>query len=303
MSAPAAPDASNKPPNGMAAWLKSGLFGGALAGALDAVLAIAGKIGGLSADKAVRLSVLAASLIAAAGAVVGALIAVGGGIARRTRAPARTGAALAALGAAPLVVYDALALFAGHRAASVPAHGAISAALTLGALFAVGWGARVYGGQLARAQAATTRAKGVALPAPLALFALGVGCQIANRLILPRLYQWFHVSLAAAALVAFVLAVRLLARRARTSRVGLLAAATALVGIASLVGLGRSQGLRYAAYERTALTALALRALPAPRGAHTVAVGGPRAGEAELPPLPAGPRRPQADVLVITIDA
>ena len=51
----------------------------------------------------------------------------------------------------------------------MPAHGAISAALALGALFAVGWGARVYGGRLARAQAATTR--GLDAPAPLALFA------------------------------------------------------------------------------------------------------------------------------------
>ncbi|HSY38754.1 MAG TPA: sulfatase, partial [Polyangia bacterium] len=140
-------------------------------------------------------------------------------------------------------------------------------------------------------------------PAPVVLFALGAGCQLANRLVLPRLYPWFHLSLAAATLVAFVLAVRLLARGGRAAGVGLLAAATALACVASMIGLGHSQGLRYAAYERTALTALALRALPAPRGAHTVALGGPRAGEAELPPLPAGPRRPQADVLVITIDA
>ena len=205
------------------------------------------------------------------------------------------------MGAAPLVVYDALSLFTGHRAASVPAHGVISAALALGVLFAVGWGARLYRGQLARAQAATRRAR--LAPAPLALFALGAGCQIANRLVLPRLYPWFHLSLAAATLVAFVLAVRLRARGGRVSSVGLLAAATALACVASLIGLGRSQGLRYAAYERTALTALALRALPAGQAAHTAAGGGPQAGVAELPALPTGPRRPQADVLLITIDA
>ena len=307
MTAPP-PDASSPPPGRAPSdlaggrslpWLKSGLVGGALAGAFDVVLSIAGRIGGLSAGKAVRLIVLATSLLAAAGALVGALIAVAGWIARRTRAPARTGAALAALLAAPLVVDDALALFTGHRAASVPAHGAISAALALGALLAVAGGARAYAGRLARAQGATTRP----CMAPLALFAVGAGCQIANRLVLPRLYQWFHLSLAAATLVAFVLAVRLVSRRGRTSAVGLLAAATALACVASLIGLGNSQGLRYAAYERTTLTALALRALPAGQAAHSAASGGPHAGKADLPPLPAGPRRPQADVLVITIDA
>jgi arylsulfatase A-like enzyme/HEAT repeat protein len=304
MSAPALPEG----PEATAAasgleWMKSGLLGGALAGALDAALAIAGRIGGLSADKAVRLIVLASSLLAVAGAVVGALAAVGGWIARRTSAPARTAALLAAGGAAPLVVDDALALFSGHRAASVPAHGAISAGLALGALCAVGWGARVYRGRLARAQAATARPWMVVAPAPLALFAVGAGCQIANRLVLPRLYPWFHLTLAAATLVTFVLAIRLLARGGRPWRVGLLAGATALACVASLLGLGRSQGLRYAAYERTALTGLALRALPTGEGARMVAAGGPHAGGPELPPLPAGPRRPQADVLVITIDA
>ncbi len=120
---------------------------------------------------------------------------------------------------------------------------------------------------------------------------------------LPRLYHWFHLTLAAATLVAFVLAVRLLTRGGRAVGVGLLAAATAIACAASLVGLGRSQGLRYAAHERTALTAMALRALPAaPQTAPTAAAGRPP-GVAELPPLPAGPRRPQADVLLITIDA
>ncbi|HTB57709.1 MAG TPA: sulfatase-like hydrolase/transferase [Polyangia bacterium] len=281
------------------AWIKSGLLAGALAGALDAVSSIAGGIGGLSGGKAVRLTVLAASLMAATGALVGLVVAVAGSIARRTRAPARSAAVLAALGAAPLIVYDAVSLFTGHRSASVPAHGAISAAFALGALVAVGWGARVYGAWLARDRIATTRT----WMTPLALLAVGVVCQIANRLVLPRLYQWFHLSLAAATLLAFLLAVRLLTRGGRAAAVGLLAAATAIASVASIIGLGHSQGLRYAAYERTALTALALRVLPAARRSHPVGAGGPRAGEADLPPLPAGPRRPQADVLLITIDA
>jgi arylsulfatase A-like enzyme/HEAT repeat protein len=294
---------------GSRGWLKSGLLGGALAGAFDAVSSIIGGIGGLSIGKAARLIVLAASLMGVAGAIVGALIAVGSWIARRTSAPDRTAAALAAAGAAPLVVYDALGLFTGHQAASVPAHGAISAVIVVGALLAVAWAARVYRGRLARAEAATTRS----WMAPLAFFAAGAGCQIANRVVLPRLYHWFHLSLAAATLLAFVLAVRLVARGGRTSRVALLAGAVAIACFASIVGLGRSQGLRYAAYERTTLTALALRALPATLDRRMVAGAGRHArelGQSDqsgqpdlLPPLPTGPRRPQADVLLITIDA
>ncbi len=135
------------------------------------------------------------------------------------------------------------------------------------------------------------------------LCAVAAGCQMANRLVLPRLYQWFHLSLGAATLLAFLLAVRLLLRPGRAAGVALLTTATALACFISLVGLGRSQGLRYAAFERTTLTALALRALPATREAPTAGAGGRRDGEARLPPLPAGPRRPQADVLLITIDA
>ena len=231
--------------------------------------------------------------MAAAGAVVGALIALGGWIARRTGAPSRTAAALAALGVAPLVVYDALALFTGHRAASVPAHGALSAAIALGALFAVGWGARVYGGRLAPRRRRELRA---GWTAAAALFAVGAGCHLANRLVLPRLYHWFHLSLGAATLVAFVLAVRLRSRGGRAAGVALLAAATALACFVSVVGLGRSQGLRYVAYERTTLTALALRALPASGEARTAAASGRQVGRtrasaaARRPAPPAGGR-------------
>jgi arylsulfatase A-like enzyme/HEAT repeat protein len=284
------------------AWVAAGILGGALAGAVDATSSIVGGIGGLSAGKAIRLIALGASLVAAAGGLVGALAALGGWLSRRTAVPERTAALLAALAAGPLVVYDAFALFTGHRAASVPGHQAISMALAAAALGAVGWVAGRYAHRLhAGAAEGTPRSGPVALS--LLLLLMGLGCQLANRLVLPRLYQWFHLTLAASTLLSFVLAARLRARGTRGSRVALLVVAVAAGCLASVAALGASQGLRYAAYERTAVTAFALRALPTPGAAHGVATGGERAGGVALPPLPAGPRRPEADVLLITVDA
>ena len=72
---------------------------------------------------------------------------------------------------------------------------------------------------------------------------------------------------------------------------------------AVLVSLAGSQVLRYAAHERTAMTGLALRAVPTSLQPHTAAGAERQVAEADLPPLPDGPRRPEADVLLITIDA
>jgi arylsulfatase A-like enzyme/HEAT repeat protein len=282
------------------AWIDAGLLGGALAGAVDAVSSIAGGIGGLSAGKAIRLLALAASLMASAGGLLGLIVAAGGWLSRRTAAPSRTAGLLAALVAAPLLSYDAFALFTGHRAASLSGHHAISIGLAVVALLAVAKLAGLYARRLVRATETTRRPGAVAS----ALLLVAVGCELANRLVLPRLYHWFHLSLAAATLVAFVLATRLLVQGGRRRRTAFLAAVTAAACAASLVALGASQGLRYVAYERTALTSFALRALPLSPTARTVAQGA--AGEpskAALPALPAGPRRPEADVLLITVDA
>ncbi|HEY5090167.1 MAG TPA: hypothetical protein VIK30_09360, partial [Polyangia bacterium] len=240
-----------------AVWLKSGILAGALAGALDAGSSVLRGIGGLSADKAVGLIALAASLIAVVGGALGALCAAAGWLAGRTRVPARTGAALAALGAAPLLVYDAFALFAGHQAAGVPGHRAISFVLALGGVAAVYGLARAYGRRLASVPASFRQAL------PVVLLVLAVGCQIANRFVLPRLYGWFHLTLGATTVVSLLLGVRLGTRVGRRWRVALLAGVTVAACVASTLELRRSQVLRYAAYERTTLAALALRAVPA----------------------------------------
>ena len=66
-------------------WVLAGLVGGAAAGLVDAVVAIAGGIGGMSVGKALRLIALSASLLAAAGGVGGLVIAGGDSLARRMR--------------------------------------------------------------------------------------------------------------------------------------------------------------------------------------------------------------------------
>jgi len=52
-------------------WIIAGIIGGAIAGLVDAGIAIAGGIGGMSVAKAIRLVALSASLLAAAGGVAG----------------------------------------------------------------------------------------------------------------------------------------------------------------------------------------------------------------------------------------
>jgi arylsulfatase A-like enzyme len=278
------------------AWLEGGILAGAFAGAFDASGAVFRGIGGLSAGHAAALVAVAASLIAVAGGILGALCAVGGWIAGRTRAPSRVSAALAALGAAPLVVYDAFALFTGHQAAAVPGHAAISVVLSLAGLAAIFALSRAY-----RRWLAAPRARRA--PGALVLLALACGCQLANRSILPRLYGWFHLTLAAATLLLLLLSVRLIVARGRRWRAGLLTAAAVAACWMATRELRGSQVLRYAAHERTALASLALRALPTAMRPSSAATAAGRPAQADLPPLPEGPRRPEGDVLLITVDA
>jgi arylsulfatase A-like enzyme len=286
-------------------WILAGALAGLGAGVLDAGTAISSGIGGLSDARAARLVLLAASVLAATGVLAGALVAaLATALRRRTSSGASVagrGAALAATLASPVVVAVAFSLFTGPRAARVPAHAAISVALAgLGTLFVFAL-ARAYGRVLARGGL-----RAVVVAAVIVVVA--VGAHDANRVVLPRLYAWFHASLALVTLVLAIAAVRLLlavvpgTRWRRPATVGVVVATVIGVGV-SLASLAGSQVLRFAAHERTAMTGLALRAVPTSLQPHTAAGAERQVDEAELPPLPDGPRRPEADVLVITIDA
>jgi arylsulfatase A-like enzyme len=273
-------------------WVLAGIVGGAVAGLVDAVVAIAGGIGGLTVGKAARLMVLSAGLLAAAGGLGGLLVTAGEAIAGRTRNAPRWTGALWMLACAPLVAFDAVAAFSGPKAAHIPGHAAISLAAVAVGLVAIriAVGAYVWlGDRFPRVLAA-------------ALALVGVGADLANRWVLPRLYGWFHATLSALTLVTFVLAARLVLRGSRRRALVGALATVAACGFA-LYELRTSQMMRYAAHERTALAALALRGVPVALQSRTMAAAERHAAEVALPPLPDGPRRPEADVLLITIDA
>jgi arylsulfatase A-like enzyme/HEAT repeat protein len=304
-----------------AAWILAGALAGCAAGALDAGTAIWSGIGGLGAARGVRLVGLAVSMLAAVGLLAGTLAALLATALRRDGAPTGAsgpalvtrGAALGAALACPVVVAVAFALFTGPKAARIPAHVALSVGLALvgtAALFAL---ARAYGRVLLAASTPSGRARAVAVT--LALVVAGIAAHVANRLVLPRLYAWFHATLALATFVLGFLAARLFVVPRLVPRpsapaahgwwrlaLGLLCATATGVAL-SLVSLAGSQVLRFAAHERTAMTSLALRAVPPSLQPHTVAGAEREVAEAALPPLPDGPRRPEADVLLITIDA
>ena len=202
------------------------MVGGALAGLADAIWSVSGGIGGLSVGKALRLIGIDAGLLACAGAVLGVVAALGSALARRTREPLRTGAALAALAAAPVLLADSFAMFAGHLAASLPGHQAISALLGAAGVAAAFLVARRYG----RGVDGGSRRAAIA-----ACVVVALGAELANRTVLPRLYLWFHETLAAVTLVAAITAVRLVWRRPCRWRAG------ALVALA-IVGGDRGRG-------------------------------------------------------------
>jgi arylsulfatase A-like enzyme len=279
--------------------LLAGTLGGALAGAVDVGVTLAHGVGGLSVARSGTLAALAVGACALAGtalaAVAAALVALASRLAGAERGPV---AACLVLGG-PLVVYDAFALFAGPKAAKIPAHAVLSLVLAAVGLAALGLAAHLHG----RALAGRGR-----LPTALALMIAAVACHAADRLLLPRLYPWFHASLAVLFLAGVVAAVRLVLGRpapslARAVGAALAAAAAGAVFYYSLRGLGQSQFVRYAAHERTHLTALVLSRLPLPRARPFISGGERRGPAVPEEPLPEGPHRPNADVVLITIDA
>jgi arylsulfatase A-like enzyme/HEAT repeat protein len=305
--APAATDAL--------AWPAAGLWGGALAGAFDASVAVLRGVGGLGPDKAVRLVLASASLLALVGLASGGLMRLVQRLLARWVPPPQRRAATRtaiALGAAPLLLYDAFALFTGHRAAQIPGRRLISLALfavaAAGVYLASGWASRAIAGASACRGSVARRARARSFAVAAALVVAAVGLHLVNRQLLPRLYGWFHATLAALTFALALLAARLAgAARARgpapPRRLALAALLVVAVTGYSFWQLRKSQILRFASYERTAMLGLVLRGVPLHLAPHTVAAGERQAAERSLPPLPDGPRRPEADVVVITIDA
>jgi len=285
--------------------LWAGLLGGALAGSGDALVTFAAALTRPSALDALALGGAAGATLGLGLALVAALLhAVAVPLAARVRRISPT-ALVAMTMAAPLLVYDAFALFAGAKASHVAGHQAISMALVLLMLVLGTLAGEVWHRLLVYFESAHGHGL-LAVTAGLGL-ALAAGAEQVNRVVLPRLYPWFHLSLGLLSVAACVLAARVVLRGRVWRRKGAtLLAAVALVvtglGARELSVMGASQNLRFFAYEKTQVTSLALRLLPA---RHTRRPGTARPGAplAAASPLPEGPHRPDADVVLITVDA
>jgi arylsulfatase A-like enzyme len=287
--------------------LWAGLLGGALAGGGDALGSLAAALARPSALHALALGSVAGAILGMGLALVAVLLAtVAVPVAARLRRISST-ALVAMTMAAPLVLYDSFALFAGAKAARVTGHHAISAALVVLLLALVGFAGSLWQRLLAYLENATGRGRAAAI---MGLLVAAAVAEQANRVVLPRLYPWFHVSLGLLFVVACVLAARaalcgrLLRTPARLRTVALLASVLGLAGLGEyeFSVVGASQSLRFFAYEKTQVARLALHLLPA-RHARSGA-GSP--GAIPLPaagPLAEGPHRPDADVVLITVDA
>ena len=287
--------------------LWAGLVGGVLAGAGDALVTFAAALTRPSALDAIVLGGAAGATLGLGLALAATLLhAVAVPLAARVRriSPA---ALVAMIMTAPLLVYDAFALFAGAKASRLAGHQVISVALVLLMLVLVALAGRLWERLLAYLESAPGRG-GAAVAVGLGLLAVAAGGEQANRVVLPRLYPWFHLSLGLLSVVACVLATRAVLRGRVWRRKGALALAGSVLVLAGLAGhelsvMGASQNLRFFAYERTQVTSLALRLSPS---RHTRRPGTARPGTAPLAaasPLPEGPHRPGADVVLITVDA
>ena len=286
--------------------LWAGLLGGVLAGSGDALVTLALAPSRPSALDAIAMGAVAGAVLGLGLALLVALLyAVAVPVAARVQriSPA---ALVAMTVAVPLLIYDAFALFAGAKAARVPGHQAISVALVLLALGLVALAGSLWQRLLAYLDGTPGRGPVVATVG-LGLTVAAVAEQ-ANRVVLPRLYPWFHVSLGLLSVVACVLAARVVLRGRAWRRKGTVALAVSMlaltgVGAREISVMGEGQNLRFFAYEKTQVTSLALRLLPT---RHARRPGSVRPGAVPLAaasPLPEGPHRPGADVVLITVDA
>lgn len=283
--------------------LVAGALGGGLVGAADAVAAVlrgpaGGRPGavivlGLAAGAAVGLS-LAAVLLGVA--------ALTARLRPRLDRP-RALAVAAAVVAAPLLAYDAFALFRGPQASRIPAHGALSVLVCAAGLAAVALFATLFLRLVERVRAGGRLA---AVAGVVGLALTGLALHEVNRRVLPRLYPWFHASLSLALVVTGALAAAIVLCQARPrGRAFALSAAGALLAVVAVAASGfwGSQSVRFVAYEKTQVASLVLKAAPIPRPRPVRARTHRPIVADDTSPLPDGPRAPDADVVIITVDA
>lgn len=297
--------------------LAAGFWGGMLAGVLDALATLLLSPNILSLANRLHLLLIDAALGAFAGsALVAVFIGWGHGLEKLLgKSPWLSGShAVAVLLAAPLFIYDAFAIFHGAQASRIPGHRLISVGLIVLGLGALWLAVTLARWLLSRSEPAPGRvcAQGCrrwVWVAGLVSTGAALAVSWANLRILPRLYHWFHLSLALLQLVLCLLAVRLflgtargfLGKRASWTIAALASVLLLVVFVVERPIIARSQALRFFIYEKTQLASVFARALPS--ATRQTVTDGPTQMRQALPPLPAGPRFPDADVVLITVDA
>jgi hypothetical protein len=298
--------------------LAAGLWGGLLAGALDALATLSWSAGIVGLPNALHMVLIDAALGALAGSAL-VMVFIGWSLGLEQllgKSPWFSGThAVAVLLASPLLVYDAFAIFGGVQASRIPGRHLLSMLLIVLGVAAVWIAVTVARWLLVRAEPIPREGersegrKKLVLAAGLVAVAGALATERANLRVLPRLYHWFHLSLALFHLVLCLLAVRLLfgsRRRVLGKRWAWLIAGLAPALLLALFFVerpifARSQSLRFFIYERTQLASIFARVLPSGRSQASHTNASPINQVAA--PLPAGPRHPDADVFLITIDA
>jgi len=281
----------------------AGSIGGALTGLLDAWMVLRGPHM-LSPPLQRSLWLVCAGSGAVAG-LVGAtlllgLFVLGQRLAKRygAKVPSDWAGAIApAVLAAPLIVLVGTSFFKGGKASQIPGRQVLSLLIIGIGFLKAGWFGRWQGRMLADANRR--------LPFVLLFLGAAFALGFANGTVLQRLYPWMHTALSAGTFVASALAI---AHLFPSPHRFVAAANVVLVVALSFVGfelLGRSSELRVFALERTNPTKVVLRKVPMPARRLAAAVVPDSLGlnTANQAPLPPGPTLPEADVLLLTIDA
>ncbi|HEY0708618.1 MAG TPA: sulfatase-like hydrolase/transferase [Polyangia bacterium] len=295
--------------------LIAGGLGGALCGVVDGLLASVAMVG--TGARGVTLPLLGFGMGALGGlALAAAFLAVRALVMMASRgrtSPRRSTMIAASLLAAPVIVVDAFALFSGGQARNIPGRAVLTYVVVAFGFVAVAASAAFLSRAFGWAQGSDRSRRGRSLLLTAGGVALVAALFVANRVIFPRLYPWFHATLGLAILIASALTAGMVIGALRpptpSRQRGIWGVAVmALVAAVALTfgwqRIGRSQAQRFAAYQKSQLLSLALGALPIrPHGPSTATGGAARANNKGLPPLPEGPRRPDADVVIITVDA
>jgi arylsulfatase A-like enzyme len=277
-----------------------------------------------STGEAVRFAALLLLLLVSVGAVLGAvegLVALGVSqlttlVAKRRVTESVWTAWFYSLLVLPGIAVIAAKAFAGRRAQLIPAHNLIAVGVGLVGLVGVYVTVRVVIAARDHFRLRRWGPRQAALIVP-ALVLVMVALYVADQIVLARLYGFFHVGVALLVVAVCQLAVGTIYAAYRPSvrwigrlaepYIALLIVCTSVAGAAfSLSAIGRSESLRFLSFEHTAVEAKVLAAasrMGLMHGGSAAPAGGAPVAEGPATTLIAGPRKPEANIILISVDA